>query len=68
MQYSGGDRLIHTLECHLRKKRFDSTYEVPVENIMFYIEEELSKMEESWSTASSIYAKLRVNYLLSKRI
>ena len=65
---SGGGRLIHTLERHLRKKRFDSTYEVPVENIMFYIEEKLSKMEESWSTASSIYAKLRVNYLLSNRI
>lgn len=67
-QNSRGSMLLHELERFMRKQRFDGNNEIPLEKVMFYIEDELTKMEESWSSASSIYAKLRINYLLSKSI
>lgn len=65
---SRGSMLLRTLENYIRKKRLDKSNEIPLEDIMYYIEDALTKMEESWSSASSMYAKLRVNYLLSVRI
>lgn len=37
------------------------------EAIIFIIEDSIKNMEESWASVSSLYAKMRVNYLISKQ-